>query len=273
VTEPRPSLEQLLDLAEEALDAGELERAASLCRDVLAVASDHPGAHFLIAEAQREVRNASGAEASYRKVIAIESGHSPSWSGLATVLFDTLRFDEAGSCVNRALRLAPDNAEAHYTRALLRERRGDMLGAERDYVRAQQLDPDQYPLPIELSDALVEAVVEAALRDMHPAIRQYLANVPIVLEEVPDDDTCGQWDPPMPPAEILGYFAGPSLMDRSLDDPWSQLPPTIRLFRRNLSRIAQDHDHLVEELRVTLLHEVGHLLGLDEDDLEARGLD
>jgi predicted Zn-dependent protease with MMP-like domain len=54
---------------------------------------------------------------------------------------------------------------------------------------------------------------------------------------------------------------------------WGALPATIQLFRCNLARVASDREELLEEVRVTLLHEIGHYLGLDEDDLEARGLD
>jgi predicted Zn-dependent protease with MMP-like domain len=56
-------------------------------------------------------------------------------------------------------------------------------------------------------------------------------------------------------------------------DPWSHFPSSIALFQRNLERMARDQDELVEEIRVTLLHEVGHFLGLDEDGLRDLGLD
>ena len=64
-----------------------------------------------------------------------------------------------------------------------------------------------------------------------------------------------------------------SLQERSLENPWSNLPGAIVLFRRNLSRYARNREELLDELRVTIFHEVGHFLGLDEEDLEKRGLD
>ena len=49
-------------------------------------------------------------------------------------------------------------------------------------------------------------------------------------------------------------------------------PGAIYLFRRNLLRVCADRDELKREVRITVQHEVGHLLGLDEDDLERWGL-
>jgi predicted Zn-dependent protease with MMP-like domain len=56
-------------------------------------------------------------------------------------------------------------------------------------------------------------------------------------------------------------------------DPWSHFPSSIVLYQRNLERAARDRRELVEEIRATLLHEVGHFLGLDEEELWQRGLD
>lgn len=266
-------LDEVLDLAEHALEHGDPHGAMTLCAQVLLDHPDHIGALFLTAEAHRDLRELDQAERRYRRVIHFDSNHSPSWSGLGVVLFDQLRFEESRRAVNRAIRLLPENSEALYLRGMLRERRQDYDGSERDFRRAYRADPGGFPRPVFLSDAMVESVVEDALRSMHPSIRQYLSQVSILLEEVPDEETCRQWDPPMPPGEILGYFSGPSLLDRSVEDPWSNLPSAIVLYRRNLSRIAWDTKRLVEELRVTVFHEVGHFLGLDEEDLERRGLD
>ena len=50
-------------------------------------------------------------------------------------------------------------------------------------------------------------------------------------------------------------------------DPWTHLPSSIVLFQRNLERFARSRAELIEEIGVTLVHEVGHFLGLDEDEL------
>ena len=95
----------------------------------------------------------------------------------------------------------------------------------------------------------------------------------LLLEDLPTEDDLHRYDPPMSPLEILGYFSGHSVAERSSNDAWSQLPGTIVLFRSNLERMALDRNELIEQLRITMYHEVGHFLGLDEQDLEDRGLD
>lgn len=265
--------EELLDRAEQALDDGDIDSARELCRLVLIQQPGHPGALFVAADADRITGDLERAEAGYRAVTQVATDHSPAWSGLAAVLFDQLRFDEARVAALRALRVDPSNPEANHIRGMLRERRGDMRGSRRDFIRASRSDPAGYPLPERLSDAMITSVIEEAKRDLHPSVRAYLEQVSFVVEEVPSEELCREFDPPALPGELLGFFSGAALSDRASDDPWTQLPATITLFRRNLERIAHDRDHLIEELRITVLHEVGHFLGLDEEDLEARGLD
>jgi predicted Zn-dependent protease with MMP-like domain len=270
---PLEDVERTLDLAEEALDNGDPQKALDLCREVLDQNGAHAGALFLAAEAHRDLRELEDAEREYRLVVKLKPDHSPSWSGLGAVLFDQLFFDEASTTLLRAIRQDPRNPEAYHWRGMVRERRGDFRGSSRDFHRAYRLDPASWPKPVPLDDATVEAIVEESVRAMHPSIQEYLKQVTIVLEDIPDEETLRQWDPPAPPGEILGYFSGHSLLERSGDNPWSNLPSVIVLFRRNLERIAWDRERMIEELRITVLHEVGHFLGLDEDDLEERGLD
>lgn len=270
--EEDPRVEQVLDLAEEALDRGDAAAALELADGVLSDNAQHAGALFITAEAFRDLRYLEQAEHRYRQVLRVTHDHSPSWSSLGAVLFDQLRFDEAIEPLHRAIRLDLENPEAYYWRGMLRERRGDLSGADRDFRKAFRLDPWSYPRPVRLDDAMVEAVVEEALTALHPTIRDYLVQCAILLHEVPDEDTCMQFQPPAPPGELLGFFSGVPLTERSLHSPWSNLPSAIVLFRRNLERYAWDRDHLIEELRITVFHEVGHFLGLSEEDLDERGL-
>lgn len=275
-------LDALLDQAELALAEGRYSDAEDALRGALAVAPRDLEAHFLLGETMRDLGRLDEAEGAYRFVVLnteeeaeprIKALSAEAWAALAAVLLDQLRWDEAKKAANRALRENPNSAEGAWVRAVLRERRADYSGATRDYLRAWRSDPGGFPLPVPLDDETVDDIVVECLELFHPSLREFLANVAIILEEVPSEELLEQYDPPAPPTHILGYFSGTSLQERSLENPWSNLPGAIVLFRRNLSRYARDREELVEELRVTIFHEVGHFLGLDEDDLEKRGLD
>jgi len=266
------AVDALLDLAEEALEAGDAAQALHLCGQVLQWDPEHVGALFVSAEAHRDLGASEEAEQRYRFVTQVRPHYAPAWSGLATTRFDLLEFEPARVAALRAIRLDPSLGEAYYVRAMIRERRDDFAGATRDFLRAFRIDPVSWPRPVELSDAMIEAVVHEAALSLNPTIRSYLSQVPILVEEVPSEDVCLQFDPVAPPGELLGLFNGHSLTDRASDDPWSVMPATIVLYRRNLQRFAWHRESLMEQLRITVLHEIGHFLGLDEDEVEARGL-
>ena len=69
----------------------------------------------------------------------------------------------------------------------------------------------------------------------------------------------------------MGLFLGSTLHELA-EDVSGELPPTIYLFQRNLERSCRDEVELREQIRITLFHELGHLLGLDEDEVDAMGL-
>jgi predicted Zn-dependent protease with MMP-like domain len=79
-------------------------------------------------------------------------------------------------------------------------------------------------------------------------------------------------DPSETPPDVLGLFVGSSELEIS-DGESARLPRRIFLFQRNLERFAHSRQELVEEIRVTLFHEIGHMLGFDEAGVEAMGLE
>jgi predicted Zn-dependent protease with MMP-like domain len=185
-------------------------------------------------------------------------------------LWELCRLDEARAQLLEALHRDPDLAWASHTLGLVAERRGEAQEAERRFARARALSPDEFPAPPRLPHEEFDRAVEAALEELPEPVRRWLANVAIAVEDLPrDEDLAG--DPPLSPA-ILGVFRGAPLGEKASMDPWSHFPSSIVLYQRNLERFAHDRDELVDEIGVTLVHEVGHFLGLDEDELWERGL-
>ena len=110
----------------------------------------------------------------------------------------------------------------------------------------------------------------AALRlELPREMARRAAEVPVVM--LPRPTKAMVRDDGVDP-DLLGLFVGPNCAEGvESGDP---LPPEILLFLENLWDYADgDEEIFREEVRVTYYHELGHYLGLEEDDLEDRGLE
>jgi predicted Zn-dependent protease with MMP-like domain/Flp pilus assembly protein TadD len=186
-------------------------------------------------------------------------------------LHELCRWDDARKALLRAEALDPGDPWIQHHLGLVAERRDDPREARRRLERAQKLDPEAFPAPIALSPEAFDGVVEEAFARLPEKVRRYLENVAVTVEDLPSEEDLRASDPPLSPT-ILGMFRGPAY-GRGGADPWTHLPSAIVLYQRNLERFARSRAELAEEIGVTLVHEVGHFLGLDEDELYARGLD
>ncbi len=108
--------------------------------------------------------------------------------------------------------------------------------------------------------------VERVLNSLPLPLRQRAREIPVVIEDRPSVELIRDgYD-----ADLLGLFVG----REHADDESDPLPSEILLFVENLWEIADgDAAEFREEVRRTLLHELGHYLGLDEDALAERDLD
>ena len=187
-------------------------------------------------------------------------------------LFELCRLGEAKAELERALEAEPGHAAAHHYLGLVAEHLGQPEPAARHLRRARQLAPDDFAAPVAMSADAFAGAVEAALERLPERVRRYLGNVAILVEELPDLEEMRAAEPPLSPGS-LGLFRGTPYTEQSTADPWSHLPSAIVLFRSNLRRFARSPEELVEQIGITLVHEVGHFLGLSEEDLYERGLD
>ncbi len=69
---------------------------------------------------------------------------------------------------------------------------------------------------------------------------------------------------------LLGLYTGVPRTRRSVEDS-GRLPDAIYLFQHSIESVCSSQDELIEQTRVTLLHEIGHYFGMDEDDLTELG--
>jgi predicted Zn-dependent protease with MMP-like domain len=108
--------------------------------------------------------------------------------------------------------------------------------------------------------------VEATLAALPKPLRERADKLPVTFERRPNADLQADGIEP----DTLGLFTGPEFADEG-NVP---LPPQIILFLKNLWDFAEGSEEIFcEEVRTTFLHELGHYLGLDENELTKRGLE
>jgi predicted Zn-dependent protease with MMP-like domain len=253
----------------ELLDEGEVDRARLELGALLAERPGHPDLRIVDAavsldegEPRRALEALDGAEFSADPTLFFHLR--------AVAEFELADFAGARADAERAIAINPDFPESHHLLARTLDHLGDTEGAQRHEEMAEVLDPEAFPAPFEISDAEFDSIVEVSLRDLPPPVRKQLEDLPVWVEPLPTSTLLTAEDPPLSP-DLLGLFVGRHLLERSHADLPSA-PGAIYLFRRNLLRACADREELAREVRITVLHEVGHLLGLDEDDLEQWGL-
>jgi tetratricopeptide (TPR) repeat protein len=186
-------------------------------------------------------------------------------------LYELCRFEDARRALEKALLLAPDDAWTLHQLGLVLERTGGHARAVELFARARALAPTDFHPEVPVDGVWFDTEVKAVLAALPPAEQRALAAVPLEIVDLPAADDLLAVDPPLSPS-ILGLFRGPPENEpcTNADGPRCR---SIVIYRRNLVRFARDRGELTDQVRVTLLHELGHLHGESDDELRARGLD
>ena len=116
-----------------------------------------------------------------------------------------------------------------------------------------------------------EGLVQQAYWELPENFRASLENVDILVEDFPGPEAVdGEYLSDHDHGDtLLGLYVGVPLVERYAADP--MLPDRIYIYRLPILDICDTHDDVVREVRTTLLHEIGHYLGLGEHDLDRLG--
>lgn len=131
-------------------------------------------------------------------------------------------------------------------------------------------------------DALLEAIIDV----LPQRIRDLMDEAPVIVEDHPSPELAAELGLNPDEENLCGLHSGTPLTHRSFEHG-HDLPETIHIFREGVideaggweqwtddeGNIWGGEDAVREEIRITLLHEIGHHFGLDEDDLEELGYD
>ena len=116
-------------------------------------------------------------------------------------------------------------------------------------------------MPVEMGPEEFDALVDEALDGIPAQLARLVHNVVVLVEDEPPEGE---------PRDLLGLYDGVALTERS--DSWlPELPDRIFLFRGPLLDMCADADELRDEVRITVVHEVAHHFGIDDDRLHELG--
>lgn len=266
--DPAGASATLVERLHQALDVGDIRRARRILKKIGAGPGD-PSVHFarwrLLAldddlEPAREA--AAAGVAAFPDVADLQ--HALGWT-----LLEIGAAEEAVVPLEEACFLDPDFADAWHDLAVARELSGDPAGMRSAFDKVYRLDTAN-PEPRRFTDDAVGRMAERAMEALPAEIRGEIEDLPVFLQDYPDpwilEDA--PWDP-----RLLGLFDGPTWADlHGGTEGGVRSSPHIYLYTANLERVCPDARTMAEQIRITLHHEVGHFLGLDEDDLHDRGL-
>src|SRR5438067_7680375 len=220
--------------------------------------------HLLEAMALDDLGRPGDALAAATKAVELDGKDREARRGKGVALFELCRFDEAKAELEKLGAEEPDAWAEHYL-GLVAERAQDDVAAAAHFARAQKLDADAFKASAPAPSSMFQRIVQEEVEKLPPEIKQGLSHSNFAVEDLPEVSDLVATDPPLSPG-ILGLFRPPA------EGASPEARPTILLYRRNLARAAHNEDELHREVRDTLMHEVGHLNGEDDEQLRDRGL-
>jgi predicted Zn-dependent protease with MMP-like domain len=116
-------------------------------------------------------------------------------------------------------------------------------------------------VPIEMSPERFDELVDQALDEIPDELASLVRNVVVLVED----------QPPADQPDLLGLYEGVALTERTTMSEFVEMPDQIFIFRGPLLDLCADEAELVEEVRITVVHEVAHHFGIDDDRLHELG--
>jgi predicted Zn-dependent protease with MMP-like domain len=232
----REALDRILEDVDAALDEEDLGGAEELLAEAVALAGpEHPDVRYAGALVAWERGGPRAAQAQLEAVV----------------------------------RSSPDHADARHALALVLEEADDHAGMVEQFLEVRRLDERsdrRAGLGSRTDLDFIERIAEEVLEALPEEFRARLRGVPVVLEPRPSEGLVGDgFDP-----RAYGLFEG---LEDGHTERVALSPTRIVLFCSNLLAAFGDDEELAEQIEITILHEVGHFFGLDEDDVARLGLE
>jgi predicted Zn-dependent protease with MMP-like domain len=109
-------------------------------------------------------------------------------------------------------------------------------------------------------------LVQQAIDDLPPPYAKLMESIAVVVEEEPPQDVLDDLDLDRG-EDLLGLYQGQSLAADSFFRPGGEPPPRISIYRGPILRLCESPEEVVQEVYDTVVHELGHHVGLDDDEM------
>lgn len=121
-------------------------------------------------------------------------------------------------------------------------------------------------MPYRVTREEFTTIAEAALAHIPREFRKRLKNISIIVEDYPSrEDAQGVG---ATRRDLLGLFSGAGYPEKDRFFAPLPMPDKVFLYQRNIERYCSSKEELTEEIRKTLIHEIGHYFGLSEEELQ-----
>jgi predicted Zn-dependent protease with MMP-like domain len=110
--------------------------------------------------------------------------------------------------------------------------------------------------------AQFERLIARALDDLPPQFAERLKNIAVMAEARPSREVARELG-----GDILGLYQGASELEQSPMAPF-ELPEVIVIYQENIEAVCRTDGEIIEEVRKTVIHEIGHHFGLTDDQMD-----
>ena len=118
----------------------------------------------------------------------------------------------------------------------------------------------------QMSSEAFAKLVQQAIADLPPPYAQLMESIAVVVEEEPPKDVLEDLELESED-DLLGLYQGQSLAADSFFRSGGEPPPRISIYRGPILRLCESPEEVVQEVYDTVVHELGHHVGLDDDEM------
>ncbi len=122
------------------------------------------------------------------------------------------------------------------------------------------------PRHARISPETFARLVQQAIADLPPPYAKLMESIAVVVEEEPPQDVLRDLELESED-DLLGLYQGQSLAADSFFRPGGEHPPQISIYRGPILRLCETPEEVVQEVYDTVVHELGHHVGLDDDEM------